>query len=101
MDTQSKEDWVERTLASLDRSERASAPDGLFEKAWEISKRPAAKIVAMPRGQVRAAAACFALLVAANLLAAATYSTSKNQPRAAAETAVGRAYFDFALTPDF
>jgi len=69
-----KEKWVEDTLESLKDSQRAQAPDGLFENAMRRVAYGRARMVRMPPAQVWSAAACAIVLIVANLFMCLDFS---------------------------
>ncbi len=95
-----KNKWVEDTLESLNGSQRAQAPDGLFENAMRRAAFGRARIVRMPAAQVWSAAACALVLVVANLFMCVDFSHSGNKTLGSKES-FAKEYFGASDAPQF
>jgi len=95
-----KEKWVEDTLKSLNGSQRAPAPEGLFENAMRRAAFGRAKLVRMPTAQVWSAAACALVLVVANLFMCLDFSQSGKKATNSKEM-FAKEYFGASDAPQF
>lgn len=95
-----KEKWVEETLESLKGSQRAKAPDGLFESAMKRAAFGSARVVRMPSVQIWSAAACALLLVTANLFMCVDYARGNNKVMGSKEM-FAKEYFGSTDAPQF
>lgn len=95
-----KEKWVEDTLDALNGSQRAQAPDSLFENALRRAVFGNARVVRMPAGQIWSAAACALVLVVANLFMCIDFSQAGKQAANAKEMFV-KEYFEASNAPQF
>ena len=95
-----KEKWVEETLESLKGSQRAKAPEDLFESAMKRAASGRARMVRMPALQIWSAAACALLLLAANLFMCMDYSHGTNRGMGSKEM-FAKEYFEATDAPQF
>jgi hypothetical protein len=96
----SKEKWMEDTLESLKGSQRAQAPNDLFERAMNRAVNNRAIKVRMPAAQVWSAAACALVLVVANLFMCLDFSHS-GPKRVDAKAMFVQEYFGATDAPQF
>ena len=96
----SKEKWVEDTLESLNGSQRAQAPNDLFERAMRRAANNRAKKVQMPTAQVWSAAACALVLIVANLFMCLDFSRFSPKKVNAKEMFI-QEYFGATDAPQF
>ena len=95
-----KEKRVEDTLESLSGSQRAQAPDNLFENALRRAAFGSARLVRMPAAQIWSAAACALVLVVANLFMCIDFSQAGKQAANSQEMFV-KEYFGASDAPQF